>query len=245
VYFDGENGARIMVDRVRAARLSSTGLTVVDADAFDLAREEHLAWARSIIEEHSGSLAVFDSLKRLTPNTGESENDGMAPVIANLARLARKTGAAVLLLHHRSVKAESPDFRGASAIQDQSDLMFTLTGRTDRMKLSPLKFRVGAAPMARWLALRFDEGKARLDAMEGGADREPTKREMLAYQAFALASDVERDGGWQQERFAKRIGVQDRERKTLQRALRDLVAEHGWQHGPTTGYRPPSPPANE
>jgi predicted ATP-dependent serine protease len=98
VYFDGENGARIMVDRVRAARLSSTGVTVVDADAFDLGREEHLAWARSIIEEHAGSLAVFDSLKRLTPNTGESENDGMAPVIANLARLARKTGAAVLLL---------------------------------------------------------------------------------------------------------------------------------------------------
>lgn len=146
VYFDGENGEGIMVDRVRTARLPDTGLTVVDAHSFDLARDEHLGWARGIIEEHAGSLVVFDSLKRLTPTTGESENDAMAPVMASLARLARSAGASVVLLHHRSVKAEAPDFRGASAIQDQSDLMFTLTGRTDRMKLSPLKFRVGALP---------------------------------------------------------------------------------------------------
>jgi hypothetical protein len=240
VYFDGENGQRIMVERVRAARVSGAGLTVVDADAFDLARAEHLAWAESIVEEHAGCLAVFDSLKRLTPNTSESENDGMAPVIANLARLARRTGAAVLLLHHRSVKAESADFRGASAIQDQSDLMFALSGRTGRMKLEARKFRVGAAPADRWLGLRFDDGGARLEATEGGTDREPSKRETLTRQALALANEVERDGGWHQERFARKLRVQPTERKTLQRALGDLVADHRWQRGPT-GYRPPTP----
>jgi hypothetical protein len=210
----------------------------VDAHSFDLAREEHLGWARGIIEEHAGSLVVFDSLKRLTPNTGESENDAMAPVIASLATLARSTRAAVLLLHHRSVKAEAPDFRGASAIQDQSDLMFTLTGRPGRMKLSPLKFRVGAEPSARWVALRFDERGARLETVEGGPDREPTKRDTLARRALALADDVSRNGGWHLARFAEVIGITDSEEKTLQRALADLVSDHGWRRG-VTGYLPP------
>ena len=62
----------------------------------------------------------------------------MAPVMAGLARVARRTDAALFVLHHKSVKEGAADFRGASAIIDQSDMLFTLTGTSDRSKVDPL-----------------------------------------------------------------------------------------------------------
>jgi hypothetical protein len=42
-----------------------------------------------------------------------------------LKLLARETGAAVILVHHRG-RSESSEFRGSSVILDQTDLLFTI-----------------------------------------------------------------------------------------------------------------------
>ena len=55
---------------------------------------------------------VLDALRRLTPGLDEDSSRDMAPVIADLANLARDLYVAVLLLHHQSSKPNAPPSRG-------------------------------------------------------------------------------------------------------------------------------------
>ena len=238
LYVDAENGERIMTDRVRAAALDHDALTIVDADRLDLAQPAHLAWLQSSIRSHGASLVILDSLKRMTPRTRESENDDMAPVVAGLGRLARNTGAAVLVIHHKSSKSESADFRGASAILDQTDMMFALSGTTERFKLDPLKFRVGPKPAPRWLGLRSSEdGLVTVEATGGNDEHSASRRTEFRNKVIALAPEIT-DRPWTFAEIARATGVDKAQERTLQRALTEVVELDGWTRD-HNGYQPP------
>jgi archaellum biogenesis ATPase FlaH len=125
LYIDAEMGPRMFVDQ----RLRPTGAKIaefkyVDAMGLDISTPGDLAWVRGQIEQTGANLVVIDSLRRLTPSKSENDSDDMAPAVAALAKLARDSGAAIVLVHHKGDSEKF--FRGSTAIKDQADALFAL-----------------------------------------------------------------------------------------------------------------------
>jgi archaellum biogenesis ATPase FlaH len=242
--FDAENGPRLMVRRFRAAGLSAD-VDVQPVDAGGLRVTTDLAWFRHVIEEQGADFVVFDSLRVLSSGSKESDGDEMEPIITQLKQLARETGAAVLLVHHRG-KAESSDYRGSSTILDQCDLLFTLgrvTGDPDgrhRRKITTIKCRIEEEPAPRWVRIET-RGFDRVYVEEAEPfEEEETPRPRDSKRDDVLA--VIEDGPLSEVAIAKRTGIP---RSTVQRILRDLGADGeavrtdaGW------GAQVPNPPGS-
>ena len=79
VYFDAENGWRMVTRRFHDAGLENDAVTVADADGLDLARADHLAAVADYIEDEAATFVVFDSLKRLTPNRARARTTTWHP----------------------------------------------------------------------------------------------------------------------------------------------------------------------
>jgi AAA domain len=130
------------------------------------------------------NLVVIDSLRRLVPSKSENESDDMAPVVASLAKLARDTGAAIVLVHHMG---DSPEkfYRGSTGIKDQCDALFGLLRDEDHDGLCRLscrggkgKMRYAAEPADRWLMISPENG----GVLESSAsEREDTKSPMREF----------------------------------------------------------------
>ena len=148
----------------------------------------------------------------------------MEPIVSGLRQLARETGAAVLLVHHRG-KGES-EYRGSSVILDQSDLLFTL-GRVSgdpegrhRRKITTSKCRIAEEPGPRWVAIEADRARGLVyvnatdpyEDEDGGLPRDRLRDDVLA----ALDS-VPRSA----RSIAKAIGRKPND-STVPRVLRDL-----------------------
>jgi hypothetical protein len=125
LYIDAEMGPEMFVDqRLRPAGVTAPEFEYIDAMGLDISKPDDLAWLHEQIVATGANLVVKDSCRRLTPSKAENESDGMAPTIAALAKLARDTGAAIILIHH---KGDSEKFyRGSTAIKDQADALFAL-----------------------------------------------------------------------------------------------------------------------
>ncbi len=125
LYIDAEMGPQMFVDqRLRPASITMAEFDYIDAMGLDVSKADDHAWLRSKIDETGANLVVVDSLRRLTPSKSENDSDDMAPVIATVAKLARDTHAAIVLIHH---KGDGEKFyRGSTAIRDQTDALFAL-----------------------------------------------------------------------------------------------------------------------
>ena len=93
--------------RGQGAVYEATGLNVA----------EQGAWLIDTIGTERGQLVMFDSLRSLAPAMAENDGDTVLPVTATLRCIARQTGAAVLVLHHRP--KHRPGYRGSSVRRDQ------------------------------------------------------------------------------------------------------------------------------
>ena len=93
--------------RGQAAVYQATGLNLA----------EQGAWLIDTIGTERAQLVVFDSLRSLAPSIAENDGDTVLPVTATLRCIARQTGAAVLVLHHRP--KHRPGYRGSSVLRDQ------------------------------------------------------------------------------------------------------------------------------
>ena len=118
----------------------------------------------SLVRETGARLLILDSLRRLAPGMREDKSDDAAPVMAALAEMARDTGCAVVVIHHRSTKANAADVRGSSVLEDQADIVFVLErvsrdpqGRT-RRRLRCSKMRPDQEPGAVWLSFEVVAG---------------------------------------------------------------------------------------
>jgi hypothetical protein len=125
LYIDAEMGPRMFVDqRLRPTGVKTAEFAYIDAMGFDISTPGDLAWVRGEIERTGANLVVIDSLRRLTPSKSENDSDDMAPTVAALAKLARDTNAAIVLVHHKGDSEKF--FRGSTAIKDQADALFAL-----------------------------------------------------------------------------------------------------------------------
>jgi hypothetical protein len=135
---DGEMGAHMTVDRMRVAGIDdeSGELVLVDAMGLSLALERDFEYLAYHIGKLGAKFVVLDSLRRLTPGVKENDSDSVTPILQNLARLARDTESAILLIHHKG-KDGAP--RGSSSIKDACDALYLLNrapGNTDLRRLT-------------------------------------------------------------------------------------------------------------
>jgi hypothetical protein len=124
LYVDGEMGSAMFVGRLRSSGATGREYEYIDAMGLDVSLTADLAWLRGKIEEVGANLVVVDSLRALTPSKAENDSDDMAPVVSGLRKLARDTGAAIILIHHKGDGEKL--FRGSTTIRDQSDALFGL-----------------------------------------------------------------------------------------------------------------------
>jgi hypothetical protein len=222
--FDAENGRRLIARRLRAAGVSPE-LTVQPVDAGGLHVIRDIAWFQTVIEQERADFVVFDSLRVLSSGVKENDSDAMEPIITALKLLARETGAAIVLVHHRG-RSEFSDFRGSSVILDQTDLLLTL-GRVkgdpdgrQRRKVTTVKCRIDEEPAPWWVSINADRahGLVTIDAAEPfeGEGRARALRD----EVLGALSGIARS----QRGIAKAVGRAPND-GTVRRRLEDLEAE--------------------
>jgi hypothetical protein len=223
VLFDAENGPKLTIRRFRAAGVADLLVQPVDAGGLKITTD--IGWFKATIEDQKANLVVFDSLRVLSSGAKENDSDVMEPIITALKQLARDTGAAVLLIHHRGKSVES-DYRGTSVIGDQTDMMFRLervkgdpNGRT-RRKITTLKCRIEEEPEPRWVQITTDraQGLVTVDAAEPYEDEDSRPRDSHRAEVLGALGGI----GRSERNIAKATGVP---RTTVQRILDDLDAE--------------------
>jgi AAA domain len=243
---DAENGPRLLRRRFTLAGIRPDGMLVADGTKIQLPRK--LGLLRELIVATGAELVILDSLRRLTPGLDEDSSRDMAPVIADLANLARETNAALVLLHHQSSKPNAPPSRGSSAIEDQADVVMRLKrylGR--RIKLwvgDGGKFRIDDEPDPVWLDFQIVGGLLTLGETEPIKDAdeepEPTAQDRLVGQIRLLAPQVRADldgGGWAPSRVAAAVGSKQ-DNRSFRAALKQLTEAGEWvAHGATRDRR--------
>lgn len=252
--FDAENGEKLIGRRLRAAQVGPD-LDILPVDAGGLKISEDIGWFRDTIVGHGASLVVFDSLRVLSSGAKESDGDEMEPIVTALKLLARDTGAAIVLIHHRG-KSDINQYRGSSVILDQTDMMFSL-GRVEgdpelrcRRKITTVKCRIDEEPEARWVEIVADRERGLVTVDEADSyepDSEPRPRDQIRTRVAGLLTDEPRSG--------RSIARQAEESEaTTRRVLHDLEAdgearktEAGWvrhQISPRGGDAVTHPPVN-
>ncbi|UJA20191.1 AAA family ATPase [Thermoleophilia bacterium SCSIO 60948] len=225
--FDAENGAKLIARRFRAGGVTPD-LSVQPVDAGGLRLRRDLEWFQAVIEAERADLVVFDSLRVLSSGVKESDSDEMEPLVTALKEVARETGAAVVLIHHRG-KSELSEFRGSSVILDQADLLFTL-GRVSgdpegrhRRRITAIKCRIEEEPAPRWVTIAPDRSRGLVtideaDAYDSeGADR---PRDALRDDVLGVLASEPKPGA----RIATLLG-RSKTDGTIRRVLSDLQAD--------------------
>ncbi len=194
---DAENGEHELWRRWRLANGPRAGVAVYDADGLNLGEQSHADWLERLVESEDAQLVVLDGLRTLAPGLEENNGDSCAPIMANVRRLARRTQAAVVLLHHRG--KDVAGYRGHSALRDQTDVLYVLERdrqdperRTRRLlHADPArdgKMRLGPEPPDRWLHIDLAGGVLSIDLADppSGADVGPSADELIAEAVLAI-----------------------------------------------------------
>jgi hypothetical protein len=141
LYVDGEMGRELFVDRLRPTNVITPDFEYVDALGLDFSKAADLTWLAGVVAKVRANLVVIDSLRRLAPSKSENDSDDMAPIVSSIAKLARDTGAAVILIHHKGDSEKL--YRGSTAIRDQADALFALLRHGDDTDLRRLRCKGG------------------------------------------------------------------------------------------------------
>lgn len=223
IIFDAENGRDLLRRRLRAAGVTH-GISIVLVDGLDVVKDRE--WFASIIREEKANLAVFDSLRILTSGRDEDKSGDMEAPMSTLRRIARDTGAGVLLVHHRG-KGPS-ETRGSSVIKDQTDMLFTLARDTQdperrtRRKLETRKCRIDEEPAPRWVSIDADRSRGLVTVNEAEPFEGETTRPRDALRDDVLSALTEQPQ--RRADIARRVGREPQD-GTVGRVLGDLVGD--------------------
>lgn len=93
----------------------------VDASGLDLTERKHRDFIRSKLEG-GDTLAVIDSLRRVSRYTQENSSDEMSAVVTGITNIAHDTGSGIVTIHHQGGDPNKW-FRGSTAILDACDVL--------------------------------------------------------------------------------------------------------------------------
>lgn len=155
---DAEQGPLTFGRRCRAVRphADPAAFTWHDASDWRITDDDVIRHLARIVRRDRATFLVLDSLAALSGAVSENDNAEQTELVSRIRLLARDTGAAVLLLHHRGRDGDKA-WRGASAIVDQVDMAFTMSRgdetRRHVRRLRCVKARLGIEPDDVHLAL--------------------------------------------------------------------------------------------
>ena len=238
VLFDAENGRELLKRRFRAAGIEASSVQPYDADGLHVVKD--LGWFRQEVEAESANFVVFDSLRVLSSGADENDTEQVEPIMSALRRLARETGAAIVLVHHRG-RDEHSSYRGSSAIRDGTDMLFRF-GRVKedpearhRRVLETVKCRIDEEPEPRWLKIEPDRaaGLVYLEEAEpwAGGTGGATVRASLADELREELGDESRTRATLARAVGRdpKDGSVGRALEALEQAGRAERAEGGWR----------------
>jgi hypothetical protein len=121
---DEESGERRLTLRIGAALRGEIGdedtpLEFVSLAGFMLDKKEDAEDLQALIEKRGAGLVIIDALADVMTGDENSKQDTQ-PVFTTLRRIAEKTNAAIIVIHHSNRKG---GYRGSSAIKGALDLM--------------------------------------------------------------------------------------------------------------------------
>jgi predicted ATP-dependent serine protease len=132
--------------------IGSSSVGVYNGQGLDLADADQLAALEHDLITGRVTFLVLDSLRRLAPSSDENSSADASSYIGGLAKLAERTGIAIVLIHHWN---KSGSARGSEAIRDAADFTLDMesTEQPNVFRLAPDKWRTGAKP-APWFVKR-------------------------------------------------------------------------------------------
>jgi predicted ATP-dependent serine protease len=156
-----------------------------NGEPFDIVRDS--AWLRRVVSESAAALVVVDTLAAASPVSLSSPVAIRAKVMGPMLDLAKKTGAAVVLVHHTTKNAKV--IAGSKAITDsvRQVLLIAPDGNDPRIRVlnvektnlgskSGAMFRISAAGTCEWIAQGEknarpeDTARARVTAVMSGLE---------------------------------------------------------------------------
>jgi hypothetical protein len=213
LWCDTEGTAAITVQRIKNWGLPAERIKVPFPDdpllSVNLACDEHLARIEAVIGKHQIKLVVIDSLRGA--HDGDENNSRVAAVLQQLAKIAERTQAAIVVIHHTRKLAPDEDItanasRGSNALVGMVRTQLGIDRPDPRsafnrlrmlkenlgLKPKPVGFRIGDT------GLEFGEAPQRpkKETQEGNA-REWLKQNMEPgkwYWAAKLTKNAEDDG---------------------------------------------------
>ena len=194
IYFDLDNQPSIFKDRYANFEKLDEYYYITEKDLLDFfndveelqplsPRARALWFLRHLGDDDSidNTLTVLDSLQFFVNYNKKEEITTFFDIVRRLI----ERGATILILHHKSVKADSPDFKGLTDIRDMADLMVEVIPTRDRtntvksIKLHCTKNRTLASFNDFILSFDTSKGYVSYDQNVLLPDEEPVKEEIL------------------------------------------------------------------
>jgi hypothetical protein len=237
-FFDAESGPKLFTRRIKALEVAIPGLRAFDSASYDLRSGLDVDSLASAAD--GCQLVVFDSLRAHTPGAEENSSTDMAAAMFGLKEIARRTGAAVVVLHHSGKDVERGG-RGSTAIRDQADMVWTM-GRVQgdpeakfrrKLECSPPagKSRLIEEPGARWFSLKSWRGTM---TVQEAAPYEPQSKSRPSPKQDELAElvlAIVRTNGATSMRDLADATQRDQSDGTLRRVRDRLLKERRLGHG--------------
>ncbi len=154
LYIDAENGQGEAHRRLRGIGITSEHAADLDyREAINLDLRRDASEISEVAIAAAPVLIIVDSLATVNRSDEDSSRE-MTPALQVLQRIARETGAGVLVLHHD--KKDRTTLRGSTAIEAVVEIRWHLTKHSDRggaKCITNEKCRLAAEAPERWLEI--------------------------------------------------------------------------------------------
>lgn len=196
----------------------------VDVSGFTYVAESRLglladrgARLASTVRERGAGLVVLDAWRQLLEGASDEDRDVAPALLDVVQQVAADTAATVVLLHNAGW-AEKGRARGLSVFEDAADVVATLAGDADGVKVEVTKNRLGP-PLDPWWFTLAPDGVPRRSGVPGGTVDE----RMLRLEMAVLDALPEPPDGLSRTELLDRVGG----RKETLRHLVDAMVRDG------------------
>lgn len=153
-----------------------SGFTYVAETRLGLLADRGARLAATVRERDAG-LVVLDAWRQLLEGASDEDRD-VAPALLDVVQQVAADTAATVVLLHNSGWAEKGRARGLSVFEDAADVVLTLAGDADGVKVEVTKNRLGPQLDPWWFTLAPDGVPRRSGVPGGGADERGLRLEM-------------------------------------------------------------------
>ena len=132
LFIDEESGESWFMRRLKATILGALGddntqVEFICNAGFMLDDKSDAAEVKRLISDSGTKLVIFDALTDIMAGDENTKKDTQ-PVLSALKKMADKTGAAIIVIHHSN---KSGGYRGSSAIKGAADLLIEIKSEDD------------------------------------------------------------------------------------------------------------------